>query len=64
MRVSCSAAQAIVLAATAVVVAIEPGAEQPHQAELLHHAEVTRVTRDLSDTCSVPGTPDPMALAL
>ena len=28
----------------AVVVAIEPWAEQPQQAELLHHAEVTRVT--------------------
>ena len=46
MRVSCSAAQAIVLSAAAVVVANEPWAELPQQAErgeLLHHAEVTRV---------------------
>ena len=39
-----SATHAIVLAAAAVVVATEPWAELPHHAELLHQAEVMRVT--------------------
>ena len=43
MRVSRSAAQAIILAAATVVVATRPLTELPQQAELLHHAEVTRV---------------------